>query len=83
MTDFVEYLPDEADVVELVQLGPLTGAMVEAARLVGQSLALLAGVEVEELDVLGDLEDIERALEEAQRSLFTAIGREVVQAPAA
>ena len=83
MTDFVEYLPDEADVVELVQLGPLTGAMVEAARLVGQSLALLAGVEVEELDVLGDLEDIERALEVAQRSLFTAIGREVVQAPAA
>ena len=83
MTDFVEYLPDEADVVELVQLGPLTGAMVEAARLVSQSLALLAGVEVEELDVLGDLEDIERALEEAQRSLFTAIGREVVQAPAA
>ena len=83
MTDFVEYLPDEANVVELVQLGPLTGAMVEAARLVGQSLALLAGVEVEELDVLGDLEDIERALEEAQRSLFTAIGREVVQAPAA
>ena len=83
MTDFVEYLPDEADVVELVQLGPLTGAMVEAARLVGQSLALVASVEVEELDVLGDLEDIERALEEAQRSLFTAIGREVVQAPAA
>ena len=83
MTDFGEYRPDEADVVELVQLGPLTGAMVEAARLVGQSLALVASVEVEELDVLGDLEDIERALEEAQRSLFTALGREVVQAPAA